>query len=107
MKKISIYVLSALMVVMAAIAVIKGLNKECILLCGLSVSANCLQDISDSGMKSGMIWYLLIICAVGAGFLVHPLIPIVVPCFLLVSLNLYSRIAKKGDVLKCRSTNQN
>lgn len=82
---------------MAAIAIIKGLNKECILLCGLATSANCLQDISDRSMRSGLLWYFLIILAVAAGFFVYPLIPIIVSCTVLAGINLYSYIAKKEE----------
>lgn len=97
MKRVLLLALSALMIVMAAIAVIKGLNKECILLCGLATSANCLQDISDRSMRSGLLWYFLIILAVAAGFFVYPLIPIIVSCTVLVGMNLYSHIVKKEE----------
>lgn len=92
MRKISIYICSIFMIVLAIIAVIKGLNRECVLLCGLATSANCLQDITDRHIKTGALWYLLVICAAAAGFLIYPLIPTIVSCIVLVSLNLYSHV---------------
>ena len=94
MKKIIAYILSAVLCILACIALLKELNSECVLLCGISVSINCLLDISERDFAVKIIGYLLIITAVIAGFIISPLIPALVSFVILITLNLCELIEK-------------
>lgn len=88
MKKIIAYILSAVLCILACIALLNDLNRECVLLCGISVSVNCLLDISERDLAVKVIGYLLIIVAVIAGFIISPLIPALASFVILMGLNL-------------------
>ena len=94
MKKIIAYVLSAVLCILACMALLNELNSECVLLCGILVSINCLIDISERNLAIKTTGYLLIILAVIAGFIMSPLIPALVSFVILITLNLCELIEK-------------
>ena len=75
MKKIIAYGISAGLCIRAFMAALNGSNRECVLLCGISLSIDCLLDISKQDFNVKVIGYPIIILAVIAGFIMKPLMP--------------------------------
>lgn len=84
MKKIIAYGISAGLCIRAFMAVLNGSNRECVLLCGISLSIDCLLDISEQDFNVKVIGYPIIILAVIAGFIMKPLIPGIASVIILI-----------------------
>lgn len=94
MKKIIAYGISAGLCILAFMAALNGSNRECVLLCGISLSINCLLDISKQNFNVKVIGYLIIILAVIAGFIMSPPIPGISSFIILMGSKIYDRFEK-------------
>lgn len=86
MKKIIAYGISAGLCIRAFMAALNGSNRECVLLCGISLSIDCLLDISEQDFNVKVIGYPIIILAVIAGFIMKPLMPGIASVIILIGL---------------------
>lgn len=86
MKKIIAYGISAGLCIRAFMAALNGSNRECVLLCGISLSIDCLLDISEQDFNVKVIGYPIIILAVIAGFIMSPLMPGIASVIILIGL---------------------
>lgn len=86
MKKIIAYGISAGLCIRAFMAALNGSNRECVLLCGIYLSIDCLLDISEQDFNVKVIGYPIIILAVIAGFIMKPLMPGIASVIILIGL---------------------
>lgn len=86
MKKIIAYGISAGLCIRAFMAALNGSNRECVLLYGISLSIDCLLDISEQDFNVKVIGYPIIILAVIAGFIMKPLMPGIASVIILIGL---------------------
>ena len=84
MKKIIAYGISAGLCIRAFMAALNGSNRECVLLFGISLSIDCLLDISEQNFNVKVIGYPIIILAVIAGFIMKPLMPGIASVIILI-----------------------
>lgn len=74
MKKVIAYGISAALCILGCMAALNGSNRESVLLFDISLSIDCLLDISEQNFNVKVIGYPIIILAVIAGFIMNPLI---------------------------------
>lgn len=84
MKKVIAYGISAALCILGCMAALNGSNRECVLLFGISLSIDCLLDISEQNFNVKVIGYPIIILAVIAGFIMNPLIPDIASVIILI-----------------------
>lgn len=84
MKKIIGYGISAALCILAFMAALNGSKRECVLLCGISLSIDCLLDISEQDFNVKVIGYPIIILSVIAGFIMKPLISCIASVIILI-----------------------
>lgn len=84
MKKVIAYGISAALCILGCMAALNGSNRESVLLFDISLSIDCLLDISEQNFNVKVIGYTIIILAVIAGFIMNPLIPGIASVIILI-----------------------
>lgn len=84
MKKVIAYGISAALCILGCMAALNGSNRESVLLFDISLSIDCLLDISEQNFNVKVIGYPIIILAVIAGFIMNPLIPAIASVIILI-----------------------
>lgn len=84
MKKVIAYGISATLCILGCMAALNGSNRESVLLFDISLSIDCLLDISEQNFNVKVIGYPIIILAVIAGFIMNPLIPAIASVIILI-----------------------
>lgn len=95
-KKLFIIFGNAVMLIVAIIALIAGLDQTCILVCGFSLAITCMQGMLEWKPKGAPILIAILGCAAVAGLFIYPLILCIVAFIMLLSLSTYELIIKKS-----------